>query len=352
MSLVLDCFLESGAVVSIDSRRLLIGWGKPVRKSVLEIDPDLPAFFFTDFFLTRQPPWIQYDEWRVIDADELSDCLQVFSAVCRSEWRLPSDVTFKHYFDDLIGWIDSGRLHKGVPYLFARTSDLMDKNNLQMCLKRGISTLQASNQFLYGHWDRSSGVLGVTPEVLFAHRNQSGIVETMALAGTAPLASCMDAFLKEEKMRNEHHWVVQAICSNLSKFGKIDVGEITIMKLNTLAHLWTPISLQLDQPFEFDRLVECLHPTPALGAFPYEEGKQWLSGFNRHTPRHYYGAPVGFQYMPEKISRCHVAIRNVQWNSTGMAIGAGCGVVKQSRFELEWEEILLKIRAIRNQLYL
>ena len=84
-----------------------------------------------------------------------------------------------------------------------------------------------------------------------------------------------------------------------------------------------PIELTLYERFHFDELVRRLHPTPALGAFPFNEGKKWLEAFEMHTPRQFYGAPVGFHHPGLGLSPCFVAIRNVQWNSSGMRIGAG-----------------------------
>ena len=42
-----------------------------------------------------------------------------------------------------------------------------------------------------------------------------------------------------------------------------------------------------------------------------------------------------------------MAIRNLQYEDGQLEIWAGCGVVPQSRYEDEWQEVLDKIQAVR-----
>ena len=206
---------------------------------------------------------------------------------------------------------------------------------------------------MYGCWNANEGMLGVTPEALFSHNTQMPhMVKTMAVAGTCHPSHDLEAFFQDDKERYEHRLVVEGICRSLHDLGKICVEEMQLLHLPNLVHLMTPIHLTLNQPFRFDSFVQKLHPTPALGAFPPTEGRKWLEEFDKHTPRQRYGAPTGFHHPLAGLSHCFVAIRNVQWNTNGMRIGAGCGVVKQSTFEKEWKEIHMKIRAIREQLCL
>ncbi len=241
------------------------------------------------------------------------------------------------------------KLQKGVPYTFARALNLMNKERLQRSLKRSLSFLAQKSSYLYGHWHMSRGVLGLTPELLFSYEESSKKIYTMALAGTCNSLYSQENFLKNEKERHEHRLVIQGLQHSLQKMGKVHVGETQIILLSKLMHLMTPIEAKLDHPLDFEALVSCLHPTPALGAFPVESGRKWLQDLQKNLPRHYYGSPVGFRFFQKYLAQCFVGIRNVQWNKLGMSIGAGCGVVKQSTFENEWEEIQLKVKTIREQ---
>lgn len=353
MSVCLPDFFASGAIMSLSKDKLLIGWGEPKRLSTQEIDPNKPAFYFSDFFLSMQQPWIQYPYWKEILKEDLSRQLFCDEELPECDWTIHHPEKFRMAFEKLWHLLQVERLQKGVPYLFTHSSTLMNSKRLQSSLKRGLASLAHKQGYLYGHWNLSSGVLGVTPELLFSHSAlQPQIVHTMALAGTCHPDQIQGSFFKNEKERHEHQLVIEGICQSLQSFGKIKVGEIQLLQLPKLTHLLTHIEIELNHSFDFNEMVQSLHPTPALGAFPVKEGRKWLLNFQKHTPREYYGAPIGFQYSQGGLSQCFVGIRNVQWDKSGMRIGAGCGVVKQSTFEKEWQEIQLKIHAIRDQLHL
>jgi menaquinone-specific isochorismate synthase len=44
---------------------------------------------------------------------------------------------------------------------------------------------------------------------------------------------------------------------------------------------------------------------------------------------------------------CLVAIRNMQWDENGSRMGAGCGIVKESLPEREWQEVQQKLSSIQ-----
>ena len=334
--------------MSLSKNKLLMGWGEPRRASAKQLPLDDPAFYFPDFFLTIPQPWIQYSQWSEISKVELYHLLHPVMPPPPCNWDFRYLEKFKQAFDELQELLQVGHLQKGVPYLFSDSSDLMVEERLHFCLKRA---LEQTTGYLYGHWDVSSGILGITPELLFSHaQHQPQIVQTMALAGTCPTSCCQEAFFEDEKERDEHQIVVQGICQSLQALGEVKIGKIQCMQLPRLIHLMTPIEIKLSHSFDFHVLVNCLHPTPALGAFPILEGNVWLKNFQKHTPRHYYGSPIGFHYPPSGLSKCFVAIRNVQWDTLGMHIGVGCGVVKQSIFNQEWQEVQSKLASIQEQL--
>jgi isochorismate synthase EntC len=353
MSFYMADFLRSGAIMSLSKDKLLIGWGEPQRVSARELDFRRPTFYFSDFFLKTAQPWIQYSHWLEISTEKFNRALAPTAQLPTCNWVIDSPEEFRQSFNELQQLLQTDQLQKGVPYLFASSSNLMNEERLQQCLKRALTLLEQQKGYLYGHWHLSSGILGLTPELLFSHsQNQPEKLYTMALAGTCPYSHCQESFLKNEKEQYEHQLVVQGICQSLQTLGEVQIEKIQLLQLPYLMHLMTPIAVKLNHPFCFDALVNCLHPTPALGTFPIQAGKKWLENYQKHTPRHYFGAPIGFRYPPTGLSQCFVAIRNVQWNSAGMRIGAGCGVIKQSIFDKEWQEVHFKLKAIQDQLHL
>ncbi len=344
--------------MSLSKERLLIGWGEKKKTCIEHRDFTKPAFYCPNFFLTDPLPWIEYAEWRELSA---ADLLNEFKSVSVSylpecQWTLDPKEKFKFLFQDLMELLEGGVLQKAVPYLFTRSPALMTKDRLCHCIRKGIEALQQGLGFLYGHWDgdEDEGVLGMTPELLFSHAQQEPKkISTMALAGTCPVGDFQnpqdpqETFIKNEKELQEHQLVVEGIKQALHSLGQIQIKSLQVTQIPPLCHLMTPIEVELNGSFHFDTFVRHLHPTPALGAWPMERGKQWLQKYQEHIPRHYYGAPLGLHYPQQGAALCLVGIRNIQWNPLEMFIGAGCGVIQKSTFEKEWAEIQLKIGAIR-----
>jgi isochorismate synthase EntC len=252
--------------------------------------------------------------------------------------------------DQILKEFSKGNLQKAVPYLFAHSQDHMTCSQLCRSLTNCLHFLKESSGYIYGHWNAQKGVLGLTPELLFSHsKKKPFIVNTMALAGTCAIGE-EAIFTEDEKDHKEHQFVIQGIQQSLKKIGKVTLGEKQVIRLPTLFHLMTPIDIHLTHDFHFDTMVHALHPTPALGAFPPNRQWEWLKKYQIHIPRLHYGAPIGYIDCTREYSQCVVGIRNIQWNTTGMHIGAGCGVIQESLFEKEWKEIQLKIYSIRKLL--
>jgi isochorismate synthase EntC len=343
-------FLSSGIIMQVTPKTFLMGWGDP-EPIIQEGNSKNPCFYISDFFLTQAQPWIHYTQWQAISQQTLLQLLDndISPIMNTCHWTTDSDSHFKQAFEELIYLFKIGVLKKAVPYLFSYARESMTHQRLQRCLKQAIVHLKQNKGYLYGYWNADFGIVGVTPELLFSHSNQQPKkIYTMALAGTCAASDCSTILIQNQKEQEEHQWVVQGICESLCTLGTLHVGNPQILKLPHLNHLMTLIEVELKQPFHFDTCVQHLHPTPALGAFPRDPGRQWLEKYQQHTPRYYYGAPLGFSYAG--LAMCLVAIRNVQWNASKMFIGTGCGVVAQSVFEKERQEIQLKMTAIRTLL--
>lgn len=351
MTLPINDFLSSGAIMSLPNNKLLVGWGKLEHQPASTVDLKNCNFYFSDFFLNKHDPWIHFAHTAEFDSLDFIRLLGSPEELSSCEWTIDHPERFHEAFVNLKELLSKGELEKAVPYTFSKTPTQMNAARLRNSLISGLTLLNPRSGYIYGYWEGDSGILGVTPELLFHHTAQEPQrVKTMALAGTCHPDDSPESFLKNEKERYEHQLVVQGIYQTLKELGDIEIGDLQILKLPRLSHLLTPIEIHLHHSFQFDTLVRSLHPTPALGAVPRLKGRQWLEEFQQHTPRHYYGAPIGFRHPSAGLSSCYVGIRNVQWDSKGMRIGAGCGVIRDSTYEKEWKEIHLKINSIRGML--
>lgn len=349
---MLNEFLSCGAVFRLQNGRLLVGCGL---RTWLPEPRDLtkPHLYSPDFFLRASLPWFTHEEWHELSIPELLAIVtpQHLHPAPAITWQNPYEAHFARTFAELQQQFAAGTLRKAVPFVFANSPLKLTQQMLQRAL---ISTLTYSlaqpNTYLYGHWDADSGMLGVTPEILFDLTNNGQTLHTMACAGTCRSETDRDRMLRDPKERQEHQLVVEGIKEALDPLGTVSVGSLTLLPLPGLAHLVTPISAHLHQAVSYPELVRALHPTPALGAFPREAGALWLRNYQTFIDRRRFGAPVGCIYDRGESSRCVVAIRNMQWDASGIAIGAGCGVVATSQLDKEWQEIQLKISATQNLL--
>lgn len=339
-------FCGSGACISISKDDVLLGWGQRKTCSFQELDSQRPAYYFPHFFLQDQKSWRQFTHWRVISHLQLLNGIQKVP-LDKLSWEKENKAQFKSDFETLQKIIGKGYLQKGVPYTFKRSRVKMDANRLQYHFTSAVDSVYRNGGTLYGFWDEEEGMLGITPELLFRQdEKQKNLLHTMALAGTAPCTLSSESFLKQEKDLKEHDWVVSGIIAACTEIGNVRVSEKKIVRGPHLSHIMTPIEVTLRDSFDFMQCVRCLHPTPALGSFPKEEGKTWLLECEKQTPRKRFGAPVGILFPQISLARCFVAIRNIQWDLHGIHCGAGCGVIRESEFEKEWKEIQLKFSAI------
>jgi len=340
-------FLKSGTIVSIGSGRLLIGYGARSWQDAPESSCQ-DYFYFPDFFLTQQKSFFFHEHTLELTFDEL---LQMLPACeCKKiEWSNNYRDLFYKTFTDLQRDFEQKRLKKAVPFVFETSSAVMNPEQLACSLKRALIYASSQPVHVYGFWDARAGILGATPELLFKYRKEEALIlETMACAGTYRIQQgTAEQLLHDKKELEEHHLVVEGMMFSLLPLGVAIREKERVLSLPGLSHLVTPIQVQLRSSATFSSIVQALHPTPALGAVPKKEGRHWLSHYQTLIERHRFGAPVGYIRDYGQTAQCVVAIRNVQWNEKGMALGAGCGIIPGSQVDSEWQEIQAKLETIK-----
>ncbi len=339
----------TGAVIRLRGDQLLLASGSVIKaSSKQDLNFSLPILYHPDFFLEHTESWCQFSDYKKYTLNDLADDYRKESDTA-FQWDVDKRL-FKQHFHLFMEAFHSNapqRLQKAVPYLFAHTPARMDRQLLSSVFGAALNLTKKYPLYLYGMWNENEGVLGVSPEILFCHlKSDPMTVETMALAGTVPSGKESE-LIDNAKLQKEHQWVIKGIMDSTLGLGKSESQSTKILKLQNLSHLCTGISVALNQEFHFENAVAALHPTPALGAYPKELGLKWLKEINAQNNRKSYGAPFGVIMPENELAFCVVAIRQIQWNSSGIRIGAGCGIVKESIWEKEWEEIQLKLHAIQ-----
>lgn len=261
----------------------------------------------------------------------------------KNQWIEPSFGEFSADFKKIKDQLNHSHLMKAVPIVFSKSAWVpTDGDLIQMLLSL---TSAPSNLHVYGFWNSQEGMLGATPEILFQIDGDQ--LRSMALAGTLPRQnqSQPSELFQNQKEMTEHAFVKDDLQFKLSKWGDVWTSPTTVLELPGLFHLCTDFSISNSNHWNLYELIKELHPTPALGPYPRNDFWNWHKTLNNQTNRNYFGAPWIFQKNKQQYT-CLVAIRNIQWNSSGTRIGSGCGIVKESQLDLEWEELFQKRRSV------
>jgi len=202
--------------------------------------------------------------------------------------------------------------------------------------------------------------LAATPELLV--RTRGDVVATAALAGSAPRGrhpeedrTLGETLLASAKERAEHGHVVEAIRSVLEAHTEaLDVPEAPVLRrLFGIQHLETSIEGRL-RPEDTDilRLVEALHPTPAVGGVPGPAARDWLNHFEG-LDRGWYAAPIGWLDLSGggdfRVALRSALIRNGAGEGgrgSRSMLFAGAGLVSGSEPAQELAETRIKLRAL------
>ncbi|WP_026569615.1 MULTISPECIES: isochorismate synthase MenF [Sediminibacillus] len=224
-----------------------------------------------------------------------------------------------------------------------------DKAHVAPVLK--ALTESQTNSYIFAFENDEDCFLGATPERLVKVEDQKLL--STCLAGTAPRGTTEaednrigEQLLTDEKNRSEHQFVVEMIKKAVSACcDHVRVpDEPVLYPLKNLQHLYTPVEAVLHDGYTILDIVKRLHPTPALGGLPSEESVAFIRE-HEHLDRGWYGAPIGWldAYQNGEFA---VAIRSALIQDDHASLFAGCGVVKDSNPEEEYQETNIKFTPI------
>lgn len=322
----------------------IVGWEKFSQTS--QPAKDQPSFYLPDFFQDQENPWWVPEKFGRFSLPDLKkqfpqlDESSPEGATAPWTWTNPLKEEFEKDFYKIQGRIAEGQIRKAVPVVMARADRLPSPAEQWNWWRKTFSV--PSRWIAYGGWWGNEGLVGLSPEILFY--SQPGWTESMALAGTAPHPG--PDLLQSQKDLLEHDWVVKDIQTQLSQFGAVKSTPTREWLLGALKHLRTDLAVA--EKLRFHELVLALHPTPALGVSPRAAGLDILRESPWAKKRRRFGAPFGLHW-PNEFDFACVAIRNLQWHEGATWLGSGCGVVKQSQCNAEWQELELKRSVVRSQ---
>ncbi len=185
--------------------------------------------------------------------------------------------------------------------------------------------------------------IGATPETLVQLDGRQ--LRTHALAGTRPSALATE-LLESVKDRHEHAIVVDALRRAIAPLTRAlpPPCEPVIRRLRGLAHLHTPIEATLREDVDFLRLVQALHPTPAVCGLPAERAAALLAALEPE-PRGLYAGPF-VRLSPYGEGHAVVALRGAVVEGRVAVVPAGAGIVEGSDGDAELAETRVKQRSV------
>jgi isochorismate synthase EntC len=150
------------------------------------------------------------------------------------------------------------------------------------------------------------------------------------------------ALLESQKDLAEHAWVVHHIGRALESLVEtVDIPSTpSLRRIRDIFHLETPIRATLRGETGIARLLDVLHPTPAVCGFPSDRAAEWIA---RHetTPRGWYSGGVG--WVDANGDSCiNVAIRSCLVGEGEALVYTGAGIVDASNAQSEYVETSVK----------
>lgn len=347
-------FLNSAAFVALPSGEVFIFSGPLTIESVTSGNYDV----FCPYFYTHSS-WNSGFRYKQKYVYSIQECLQKLEVLVghNFEPNLELNQMFREpltklekqkyvqSFDMIQQAIAEKKIEKAVPTL-AIIKHFSSAGRLKFMMMRNVllALQNGAPGWGYGYWDQNSGMIGLTPEILFL---KDGVdYQTMALAGTLPWAGeeSREAILNDIKNNKEHDFVVADISSKLSRYGVKDlkISPRSSLRFRTIVHLKTDIAFRSSHiQANSHELIKTLHPTAALGLFSSQYDHQWMQRLPCQSGRRKFGSPLYFK-LDDKREIALVTLRNIQWQDDQVCLESGGGVVESSNLEGELDELQRK----------
>lgn len=273
---------------------------------------------------------------------------KVIQAKFETNLPLPKTVRVKKrtFLPDKDTWISmiKSALKKGLPKVVLARSQILELDEIPDPFALAASLKeQIENSYLICIQDENLAFLSATPERLF--RREGNHIESEAMAGTRRRGSTTEEdeklgndLLKSKKDLSEIKPVQDFLKTQLLPFCEKPphFSPISLHRTKNVQHLYAKCVAHLREKVDDLKLLNALHPTPALCGTPKEKALsliRTLEPFDRGL----YGGAIGWQ--TADVSEWVVGIRSCRIEGNIAYLYTGCGIVQGSDPEEEWEEL-------------
>jgi len=204
---------------------------------------------------------------------------------------------------------------------------------LSLCKKYPTAFISMFYSVETGFW------IGASPELLLKKGNKT--YHTVSLAGTKTSNKNWT-----EKEIHEQQCVTDYIEKCLKNTAKnIQITKPFDAKAGNLIHLKSELNFELNSDNEVGKIINKLHPTPAVCGIPKEKAKNFIQEIEKHN-RDFYTGFIGLK--SENSLNLFVNLRCMQVCKNNLALYIGGGIMENSIPEDEWEETENKSKTILN----
>lgn len=180
--------------------------------------------------------------------------------------------------------------------------------------------------------------------------------QTMAVAGTKVASS--EPISWGVKERREQQWVTDFIVGELQGIAaEVKVSKPYDMIAGSVVHLKTDISGRFRDAVDMGKLLELLHPTPAVCGFPKKEARDFIlshEGYDRKYYSGFFGELNVAGVSGTNVTNLYVNLRCMEveedWKNHTAVVHSyiGGGITIDSNPEKEWQETVNKAQTIQN----
>ena len=245
-----------------------------------------------------------------------------------------------------------GRKVEKVVYARRERFELAKKADATFCIALFLRECALQRQSYVSLWGCDDGCywLVSSPEVLLCGSEHEGF-RTMALAGTMLWSEAIEAARWSGKNKEEQALVAAYIKNRLEGIGCDSrlYGPYPV-RAGNVAHLRTDISFKLPESVCPLRVVETLHPTPAVCGLPPADALAVIADSENFQRKYYAGFSGLFDY--EGHTDLYVSLRCMELSADVASLYAGGGLLAESDCEDEWIETCRKMRAMEQLLEL
>jgi isochorismate synthase len=256
--------------------------------------------------------------------------------------RIISKREYLSLFNQMKKEIESNAVDKVVLSRVMKVDGIKPQRGIEIFIELCRKYPSAFISFFYtpkaGLW------IGATPETLMARKGTR--CRIASLAGTTTWQTDLTfEQLWNRKEQDEQQMVTDFVKDIIGELEIVDCdmkGPETV-KAGSIVHLRTIFRFMLDDISLVERLINRLHPTPAVCGLPKERAIKLIEEIERYE-RTYYSGFIG--PVCADSFNLFVNLRCMQFTNKGVQLYVGGGLTKDSQSESEWEETQLKAETI------